>query len=264
MKVTLGDIDVGYRVSGDGPPVVLIHGLAESRDSWAGVQQALTGYRTYAIDLRGHGETSLGTPEGTLEQLGNDLAGFLRSVTGPAACVGFSLGGTIVLWTAATFPDLITHPIAVGTSSIVGRAAVGFFESRIKSVQEDFAAFKAGLRDDTAAQLAVAKQEADAVTERRLSAVGSGGGYINAARAMIRMASHPLTPTLARINGFVDVIGGENDAFCPRKAADIMLGALGRSAYQEVPAAGHLMSVDNPGGYVAAIKAALDGKGARS
>lgn len=264
MKVTLGDIEVSYHVSGEGPPVVLIHGLAEDHSSWAGVQQTLTDYRTYAIDLRGHGETSLGTPEGTLEQLGNDLARFLQIVTGPAACVGFSLGGTIVLWTAAAFPNLVTHPIAVGTSSIVGRAAVGFFESRIKMVQEDFSAFKAGLRDDTVAQLAVAKQQADTVTARRLAAVGSGGGYINAARAMIRMASNPLTPTLSRIDAFVDVIGGEHDAFCPRKAADIMLNALSHSTYQEVAASGHLMSVDNPNGYANAIKNALDGRNSRS
>ena len=60
MKVELGDIEMDYIVKGDGPPVVLIHGLAEGKESWLEVQNKLEGFRTYASDLRGHGKTSLG------------------------------------------------------------------------------------------------------------------------------------------------------------------------------------------------------------
>jgi 3-oxoadipate enol-lactonase len=260
VKVQVGDIEVGYTVAGEGPPVVLVHGLAEDRSSWAGVQQHLAGHRTFAYDLRGHGETTLGAADGTLAQMGGDLARFIEKVTGPAACVGYSLGGTVVLWTAAAHPHLVRHAVVAGTSSIVGRMAADFFAARIRILHEDFGSFAAELRKDTAAQLVAAPDKLDAVTSRRLAAVGDGRGYVNAARAMIGVAAEPLTPMLAGIRCPVDVIGSDKDAFCPRKAADILVGGLARARYHEISGAGHLMSVDRPAAYAELIQTSLDNK----
>lgn len=260
MKARVGDIDVGYTAVGEGQPVVLIHGLAEDRQSWADVQRLLQGYRTYAYDLRGHGETTLGHAEGTLEQLGRDLTLFLEAVTGPATCVGYSLGGTVLLWAACTRPDLLRHAVVAGTSSVVGRSAVGFFEARMKTLTVDPGAFAADLRNDTAAQIVVARDEIDAVTRRRLAAIGDGGGYQNAARAMIRLADEPLTPLLGSVRCHVDVIHGEQDVFCPRKAADILRNALPTAGYREIDRAGHLMSIDQPTAYAHAIQAVLNAR----
>jgi 3-oxoadipate enol-lactonase len=258
VKVKLGDIDVGYSVAGAGAPVVLIHGLAEDRSSWARVQDALQMYRTYAYDLRGHGETSLGEADESLAQLGSDLLAFLEGVSGPAVCVGYSLGGTIVLWAAAARPALIAHAIVAGTSSVVGRRAGEFFEQRIQTLKNDLSAFADDLRTDTAAQLIAAAGAADAVTQKRLAAVGDGGGYINAARAMARLVEEPLTSILPRIQCPVDIIGGEKDSFCPPKAAAMLMRDLREAHYHEIKGAGHLMSIDNPAAYAGAIKQSLD------
>lgn len=257
MKVRLRDIDVTYHKAGTGVPVVLVHGLAEDHQSWARVQADLKDVESYAYDLRGHGQTSLGQPENTLEQLGGDLIAFLENVSGPAVCVGFSLGGTIVLWAAAKRPDLVTRAIVVGTSSKVGRAAVGFFQQRIGQLQDDRPAFDMGLASDTASQLVRAPADLGAITAQRLAAVGGGGGYINAAHAMIGLADAPLTPLLAEITIPVTVIGGEKDAFCPKKAADMICAELPNAEYHEIPDAGHLMSVDQPGKYSATIQQAI-------
>jgi len=258
VNVRLGDIMVGHTAVGDGPPVVLVHGLAEGRQSWSDVQRRLHGYRSYAYDLRGHGETTLGEADGTLAQLGGDLARFLETQTGPAACVGYSLGGTVVLWTACKRPELVRRVVVSGTSSVVGRSAVGFFHSRIRAVKEDFGAFSADLRKDTAAQLARARDQLDLVMQRRLAAIGEGAGYVNAAQAMLRLAEEPLTSLLHNLECPVAVIQGEKDAFCPRKAAEILLGAMPQARYHEIPDAGHLMSIDQPTAYAQAIQAFLD------
>jgi 3-oxoadipate enol-lactonase len=258
VSIKLGDIEVAYTVAGTGLPVVLVHGLAEDRTSWAPVQSALNGYRSYAYDLRGHGATTLGNADGSLAQLGGDLLRFMDAMTGPAACVGYSLGGTIVLWAAAERPSLVTHAIVAATSSIVGRKAAGFFERRIKTIQQDFSTFADELRSDTAAQLVLRPGELDAVTTRRLAAVGGGDGYVNAARAMQRLAQDPITPMLERVRCRVDVIGGENDTFCPRKAADILVSALRNAEYHEIAGAGHLISIDKPAAYAGAIQHSLD------
>jgi pimeloyl-ACP methyl ester carboxylesterase len=258
VKVRLGDIDIGYTSVGEGRPLVLIHGLAEDRTSWAGVQETLRGHRSHAYDLRGHGETTLGEADGTLAQLGGDLARFLEIVAGPATCIGYSLGGTIALWTAAEHPTLVRNVVVAGTSSVVGRTAAEFFEERIRLIQEDFTAFARELRSDTARQLAVAVGELDAVANRRIAAVRDGGGYVNAARAMKRLANEPLTPILRRITCPVDVIGGEKDVFCPRRAAEMLMNGLSNARYHEIEGAGHLMSIDKPAAYAGAIKLSLE------
>ena len=136
MRIRLADIAVGYARMGEGPPAVMLHGLAEDRNSWADVQRRLGDFTTYACDLRGHGETELGGAEGTLEQLGGDLIGFLEALTGPADCIGYSLGGAVVLWVAARRPDLVRRATVAGTSTVVGRRAVGFFRDRIETIQQ--------------------------------------------------------------------------------------------------------------------------------
>ncbi len=247
--IELDDIVVHYRSRGSGPPVVLLHGLAEDHRSWDAVAARLDEFTVYAVDLRGHGRTSLGQGDGTLAQLSGDLEAFLRMVTGPAAVVGYSLGGTVGLRAAVDAPALIRHLVVVATSSIVGKAAAQFFAGRIAQLEAgDRARFEAGLRDDTSKQI-VTGADIDSAARRRLEAVGDGRGYVNAARAMVGIRDEPLNPLLARIEAPVDVVGAQHDVFCPRRASDIIVDTVCHSRYHEVAGAGHLLSVDRPDAY---------------
>lgn len=279
--VRLRDIDVHYRVhdrecgaagGGDVPAVVFVHGLGEDHTSWARQQRDLTAsHRTYTYDLRGHGGSGLGDADGSLGQLRDDLIAFLREVSGPAVCVGFSLGGTVVLSAAAKEPGLVTRAVVLGTSTVVGRAAAEYYAERIGRVRSgDPQRIAEALREDTAAALAQKHDEGPgeepdevaAVTAQRVKAIGDGRGYANAARAMAGLRDQPLTPALADIRCPVDVIGAERDGFCPRKAADILLAGLKENphitaTYREIPGAGHLMNVDQPAAVTEQLRAAL-------
>lgn len=256
--IPLGDISMCYRKAGDGPLVALVHGLAEDHRSWASQQASLTGYRTLACDLRGHGRTTLGRPAGNLAQLGGDPVALLEEF-GPAACVGFSLGGTIVLWVASVRPDLVRDAVVLGTSSIVGPRAADFYRKRIELVRSgDRAAIGRALREDTAAAVVRSDVDIQPVVESRLEAIGDGGGYCNAAAAMVGLLDEPLTPLLRLIRCRVLVVGGEHDVFCPSRAAEVMLEALPESTYVELPRSGHLMNVDSPAGVTRAIREFLE------
>ena len=52
-----GGVSINYRVEGDGEPLVLMHGLSDSLESWyeAGYVAGLAGYRLILLDARGHG-----------------------------------------------------------------------------------------------------------------------------------------------------------------------------------------------------------------
>jgi pimeloyl-ACP methyl ester carboxylesterase len=248
-SVELNDIVVNYRRRGSGSPVVLVHGLAEDHGSWDAVVPLLGSFTTLAVDLRGHGRTTAGRGDGTLSQLSEDLIMFLRSVSGPAAVVGYSLGGTIALRAAAVAPDLIRHLIVVATSSVVGSAAARFFENRVAQIQTgDWAGFAAGLREDTSKQI-VTEADLDSLADRRLAAIGDGRGYVNAARAVIGIRTEPVHPLLERITAALDIIGAEHDIFCPRRASDIIADTVPHSRFHEVAGAGHLLSIDQPRAY---------------
>lgn len=258
-QVTVKDIDVTYTQSGSGKAVIFIHGLAEDHHTWRVQQQALNQFHTFAYDFRGHGQTTVGQCDGTLAQLGTDLLAFIEKVTGPATVVGFSLGGAIALWAAAERPDLITKAVVLGTSSVVGRQAVQFYEDRIsKAADTGSAAFKEAVHADTVAGLFREHECLDQVVAARLAAIGDGLGYINAARAMMKLNVDPLTPRLSLIKTPVVVIGAEHDKFCPQKAASIILDALPEAEFLAIPEAGHLMNVDNPDAVVKALRKVMN------
>lgn len=249
MKQQIRDIEVNYSERGDGEAVVLIHGLAEDHQSFADVQERLQNFHTFAYDFRGHGSTTNGDADGTIEQLADDLIAFLETVSGPAKCVGYSLGGTIVLQAAVKRPDLVRHLILVGTSTVVGSMAAEFFKQRIELLQQNPDAFREALREDNAKQIVNPAVNADEIAQARCAAVGTGEGYINAARAMIGVNQQPMTPLLAQVDRPVDVVGADQDVFCPRKASDIILEALSSAQYHEIADAGHLISADQPAAY---------------
>src|ERR1700761_2681902 len=57
MRVDVGGVGIEYEVTGDGPPVVLIHGFPDSGRLWRHQVPALVeaGYQTIVPDLRGYG-----------------------------------------------------------------------------------------------------------------------------------------------------------------------------------------------------------------
>lgn len=235
---------------GRGPEAVLLHGLGETHDSWLMQQRALSSeFRTYAYDVRGHGDTPIGDADGTLEQLGGDLIELLEALgPEPRALVGYSLGGTVVLLAAATRPDLVSRVVAIGSSSVVGsRAAEGYRETIDLVRSGDRDAIRESFREHTL--LCLYREGAidvDAAVEQDLAALGDGDGYCNACEAMAGVHDRPLTPLLASVRCPTLIVGGEHDAFCPRKAQDIMLEALPDARYVELKDVGHYMTLEDP------------------
>ena len=240
--IGLGDLLVRYRAQGEGAVVVLVHGLGQDHQMWSGIQAALPDFRTIAYDLRGHGGSSLGSANGSMAQLAEDLIAALQQ-WGPATVVGFSLGGSIALWAASERPDLVTGVIAVATSSVVGSAAASSLADRIEIFESgDASQMRQIVLADTQAQLAGADVDPELVTRQRLAAIGDGSGYVNGARAVISMRTDRLQDRLVRISAPVLVVSGEVDPWCPRRAADIMRDELPHSDFVEMTGVGHLVT----------------------
>lgn len=95
---------VGF--GGDGPPILLLHGLMGRASTWWSVARWLTAHgRVLGLDARGHGRSEACGPW-TTERMATDAAEVLDEV-GPAVVIGHSMGGLHGLVLAARRPDLV-------------------------------------------------------------------------------------------------------------------------------------------------------------
>jgi pimeloyl-ACP methyl ester carboxylesterase len=91
---------------GEGPPILLLHGLMGCAATWTSVARWLTAHgRVLALDARGHGRSQARGPW-TTERMAADAAELLGEI-GPAVVVGHSMGGLHGLVLAARHPELV-------------------------------------------------------------------------------------------------------------------------------------------------------------
>ncbi|WP_380166449.1 alpha/beta fold hydrolase [Jannaschia sp. R86511] len=100
---------IAFDLAGEGPLVVLAHGMGDSRHAYRSVVPALVaaGYRVAAVDVRGSGESSLGWDGYSRTDIAGDLLAVVRHLGGPAVLVGHSISGGAVTVAAASAPDLV-------------------------------------------------------------------------------------------------------------------------------------------------------------
>lgn len=101
---------IAYDVTGDGPLVLLSHGMGDTRTAWRFVGPALVaaGYRVATADLRGLGESSIGFPAYSRTETAKDLLALIRHLGGPAVIVGHSYSGGAATIAAVREPELVT------------------------------------------------------------------------------------------------------------------------------------------------------------
>lgn len=107
---------IAYDVSSEGALVVLAHGMGDSREAYRFLTPALAqaGYRVAAMDLRGHGESSVGWASYTRTALAGDLIALVEHLGGPAVLIGHSIAGGAVTIAAAKAPELVTALVELG------------------------------------------------------------------------------------------------------------------------------------------------------
>ncbi len=117
QRVKVDDIEIYFRVFGQGEPVLLLHGGVMSWESWAvQIPRLYRRYQVIAMDLRGHGRTTLGDAPLDYRRLAKDAVSLLDNLgRGPAHVVGWSDGGCAGLAIALERPDMVRSLILIGT-----------------------------------------------------------------------------------------------------------------------------------------------------
>jgi pimeloyl-ACP methyl ester carboxylesterase len=112
--------DVGFRRAGDGPPILLIHGIAGSSQTWGQVMPLLARkYTVVAIDLIGHGQSAKPPGDYSLGNQASALRDFL-SVLGieRVSVVGQSFGGGVAMQLAYQYPENCDRLVLAGSGGL--------------------------------------------------------------------------------------------------------------------------------------------------
>lgn len=107
--LAISDNTLAYDLTGDGPLVVLAHGIGDSRHAYRFLAPALVeaGYRVANLDIRGCGESSIEWDGYSRTDIAGDLVALVRHLGGPAVIIGHSISGGAATIAAATAPELI-------------------------------------------------------------------------------------------------------------------------------------------------------------
>ena len=118
--VSIHGHNVGYRMAGEGPAILLIHGIAGSSNAWRFVMPELARrYTVIAPDLIGHGESAKPMGDYSLGAYASGLRDLLQ-VLGhtQATVVGQSFGGGVAMQLAYQYPDCCERLVLVDSGGL--------------------------------------------------------------------------------------------------------------------------------------------------
>jgi pimeloyl-ACP methyl ester carboxylesterase len=106
-----------YESSGQGEPLLFIHGLGSSVRDWENqIPYFAERYRVVVLDLRGHGKSDKPPGPYSSRLFADDIAEFIRSLDiAPVHVVGLSLGGFIACQLAVDHADLVRSLVVVNS-----------------------------------------------------------------------------------------------------------------------------------------------------
>ncbi len=109
-RTTSDDAEVFYSVTGSGPAAVILHPFPVHHEFWQPVVQMLSSrYRLIMPDLRGHGESSLGSGPATMQKHAADIARVMDATNvDRAPLIGVSIGGYAIFEFWRRFRDRVT------------------------------------------------------------------------------------------------------------------------------------------------------------
>jgi 3-oxoadipate enol-lactonase len=220
--VEVGGVNLWYRISGEGEPVVQIHGAGFGHYNFDPVTPELSQrFRVVDYDMRGYGQSDRPVQHYDMEVWADDLAGLMDALEIEAAHVhGTSMGGMIAIVFAGKYPARTTSVVINCAAAKLGAAGRLVFKNWIDIARLD--------PDGPGSRILAELITWQALSKRFLAEQGAEGlatqiqtilrdsnrieVFTAACEAMCDM---DLTPWLSRITSPALVLGGDEDLMTP-------------------------------------------------
>lgn len=248
-----------YEVAGCGPWLTLSHGLAGNLSQWDVQMTALTQHFTVLrYDLRGHGASTVAPAPFGFADLVADVVQLLDHLgVARTHFIGLSLGGMIGQHLALAAAERLERLILCSTTSGLGPAVVPVWQSRIAAARRE------GMESQVEGFLW--RWFTEDFRVRHPDTVAAIADIIRATPVAGYTACAALIPTidttaqLGQVASPTLVLAGEVDVSTPPAMAEIMAKAIPGARQDVIPAAAHLLNIEQAAVFNQAVLAFLAG-----
>lgn len=240
-------------------PVVLIHAFPLNHKMWAPQMEALTkSHRVIAYDIRGFGQSALGSEAPSIDLFASDLIELLDSLKiSKAILVGLSMGGYIALRAKQLFPQRV-HALVLADTRVEPDSE----EAKTKRAQTIEKLLAGGEKEFIdgflAGALSKTTQTVNPSLVAELKEIISGNktsGICAALKAM--MTRLDTSGALSQNQVATLILVGEDDTLTPLNAAQNMQNLSGDADLTVIKKAGHLSNLENSAAFNAEVLAFL-------
>lgn len=120
-KILIDNLEVNYKIAGEGAPLLILHGWGGSSDSWVEVQKILAkeGYKVIVLDLPGFGKTTSPKESWEIKDYTTFFLKFLEKLDfKKIILLGHSFGGRIALKFTALYPEKLEFLILCASAGV--------------------------------------------------------------------------------------------------------------------------------------------------
>ncbi len=260
LDITLPDavISTELLMAGDGPPLVFLHGIADSAHTWQWVMPILARrYRVIAPSFPGFGQSDKPAVAYSPEFFSRFALALLDAVRLKRAClVGNSLGGLVALRLALSAPARVSALVLIGSAGL-GRAVS--LPMRLLSLPGVRNMAVRWFGSPLGARLWVSQLEALLIAgssplgwRERMHRMARTPGYLEAVAATtatginLRGQRQVVLDQLSKLTVPVLILWGESDRIVPMRHAQAAVARLVQGRLEVLPDCGHLPQVEMP------------------
>lgn len=250
-----GDCRIAYEVLGQGPPVVLVHGVGYARWGWEPVVAPLADdFLVVTLDNRGVGASDAPLGPYSARQLAGDVIAVLDDVgLERAHVVGTSLGGMVAQEMALGWRERV-RGLVLACTTPGGLGAFPMPDPTVRLLAEAWSLPPdVALRRFVENALApdVAPELVERIFRRRLEHPPSPAGWQAQAAAG---ASFDAFDRVGEIEAPTLVLHGTGDAVVDHRNAELLAERIPGARLELLPGAGHLFFWEQPDWFVARVK----------
>jgi pimeloyl-ACP methyl ester carboxylesterase len=254
-RPTMNDAETWFFLEqGQGPPLLLLHGLGASSFSWRHTIPVLSRqYRVLAPDLPAHGRTGP-TARGDyrLETLAAGISAFLdRRGVEKAAVAGNSLGGGLALLLARHYPERVAALILLAPAAALTRFPLMFYPLRLPGLGLLSAVFMGPWILPLGLRLVYHRREliTPQVVAGYAPTFKSLANRLAFQRLVRDLEPWPMAKVESLLQGIaqpVSLIWGQEDRILPVQQADFLTARLPAAEFHLLPEVGHAPQEEAP------------------